>query len=305
MAIIHDILNFATLWLQNCNYGKIPPRETVFASLHHAFCLSISYAQVDEIKSASKTIPKKSGHSKDSDGGDGVGLDVFFFLFDGLGSLRTSKLQNRENYPSAISVDIALQLRIEPASYYVLQPRIRGNWGCSRPTFAHMGYLIEDDVEASNISRTNDWRVLGLNLIKSLLHVPRGTGFMQELLPTTGISVRSSGCAECSCANQSKFWGFEFRFAKTGIPGWIQENSAFSTNTNFSGFCLARLCESGRFIPHYYNSIDVWGVQGGLVFPFWNVLTWGPETVSPIDREEVAAGDGTLQTWSRAFLPGS
>ncbi|HMV09813.1 MAG TPA: hypothetical protein PK325_15745 [Cyclobacteriaceae bacterium] len=235
------------------------------------FCLSISHAQVDEIKSASKNNSKKSGHSSDSDDGDGVGLDVFFFLFDGLGSLHTSKLQNRENYPSAISVDIALAGAIKPASYYVLQPRIRGNWGLFSTDF-RMSYLIEDDVEGFKHIRTNDWQVLGLNLITNRFFTFRvSTGFMQEAFADHRYFSESAVALNVHAPDQSKVLGFEFRFAKDWDSG-LNPRREFSVQYQhqiFQASALHGYVSLGGLYQRYYNSIDVWGVQGGLVFRFF------------------------------------
>ncbi|MBL7835207.1 MAG: hypothetical protein JNK18_14715 [Cyclobacteriaceae bacterium] len=235
------------------------------------FGLSISYAQVDEIKSASKDNSKKSGHSKDSDDGDGVGLDVFFFLFDGLGSLHISKLQNRENYPSAVSLDISFQAAVKPSSYYVLQPRIRGTWGLFSTDF-RMSYLIEDDIEGFKHIRTNDWQILELNLITNRFFTFRvGTGFMQEVFGDHRYFSESSVGLNIHAPDQSKVLGFEFRFAKDWDSG-LNPRRELSVNYQhqiFRASALHGYVSAGGLYQRYYNSIDVWGVQGGLVFRFF------------------------------------
>lgn len=236
------------------------------------FGLGISYAQVDEVKSASKNnSSKKSGHSSDSDDSGGVGLDVFFFLFDGLGSFHTSKLQNRDNYPSAVSLDVAFQGAIKPSSYYVLQPRIRGTWGLFSTDF-RMNYLIEDDVEGFKHIRTNDWQILQLNLITNRFFTFRvGTGFMQEAFESYRYFSESAMMLNIHAPDQSKTLGFEFRFAKdwdTGVNP-RRELSVQYQHQIFHASALHGYVTIGGLYQRYYNSITVWGVETGLVFRFF------------------------------------
>jgi hypothetical protein len=235
------------------------------------FGLSISYAQVDEIKSASKNNSQKSGSKSDSNNDGGVGLDVFFFLFDGLGSLHTSKIRNRDNYPSAISLDVAFQGAIKPSSYYVLQPRVRANWGLFSTDF-RMNYLIEDDVEGFKHIRTNDWQILELNLITNRFFTFRvGTGFMQEAFSDNRYFSESSVALNVHAPDQSKLLGFEFRFAKDWESGLNprRELSVQYQHQLFQASALHAYATIGGLYQRYYNSIDVWGIQTGLVFRFF------------------------------------
>lgn len=235
-------------------------------------CLSNAYAQVDEIKSASKdNSSKKSGSSGSEDGDDGLGLDVFFFLFDGLGSLHTSKLQKRRDYPSVTSFDVCLQGAIKPASYYILQPRIRGNWGLFSTDF-RMNYLIEDDVDGLRHIRTNDWQVLQLNLITNRFFTFRvGTGFMQEAFNEYTYFSESSFMLNIHAPDQSKVLGFEYRFAKDWDTGANprREFSIQYQHQIFQASALHGYITLGGLYQRYYNSIDVLGIQTGLVFRFF------------------------------------
>jgi hypothetical protein len=233
-------------------------------------CLSETYAQVDEIKSASKdNSSKKSG--SDSDADDGLGLDVFFFLFDGLGSLHTTKIQDRDNYPTVLSLDVSFQGAIKPSSYYILQPRIRGNWGLFSTDF-RMSYLIEDDIEGLKHIRTNDWQVVQLNLITNRFFTFRiGTGFMQEAFEDKRYFSESAFILNIHAPDQSKVVGFEFRFAKDWDTG---ENPRREFNIQyqhqvFQASALHGYITLGGLYQRYYNSIDVWGIQTGLVFRFF------------------------------------
>lgn len=230
-------------------------------------CLRKTYAQVDEIKSASKdNSSKKSEGSHATD--DGLGLDVFFFLFDGLGSLQTTKIRDRDDYPSMISLDIGLQGAVKPSSYYILQPRIRANWGLFSTDF-RMSYLIEDDVDGLKHIRTNDWQIVQFNLITNRFLTFRvGTGFMQEAFADHRYFNESAFMFNVHAPDQSKMLGFEFRFAKDWDTGDNprREFSVHYQHQIFEASALHGYISVGGLYQRYYNSIDVWGIQGGLVF---------------------------------------
>lgn len=235
-------------------------------------CLCETYAQVDEIKRASKdNASKKSGGNESADDGGGLGLDVFFFLFDGLGSLHVSKIQKRQEYPSVNSVDVSFQGAIKPPGYYILQPRIRGNWGLFSTDF-RMNYLLEDDVDGLKHIRTNDWQVLQLNLITNRFFTFRvGTGFMQEAFGDEQYFSESSFMLNIHAPDQSKVVGFEFRFAKdwyTGANPRREFNVQYQQQI-FQASILHGYITIGGLYQRYYNSIDVWGIQTGFVFRFF------------------------------------
>lgn len=232
-------------------------------------CLSKTYAQVSEIKSASKENSSKSKSSDTED--DGLGLDVFFFLFDGLGSVHTSKIRDRDNYPSMVSFDIHLQGAIKPSSYYVLQPRVRANWGLFSTDF-RMNYLMEDDIDGLTHIRTNDWQILQLNLITNRFFTFRiGTGFMHEAFEDERYFNESSVMLNVHAPNQSKVLSFEFRFAKDWDTG-TNPRREFSVQYQHQIFRAAALhgyITLGGLYQRYYNSIDVWGIETGPVVRFF------------------------------------
>jgi hypothetical protein len=240
----------------------------VFVAL---ICMSEVYAQVSEIKSASQSNSSGKSGGRDSDD-SGVSLDVFLFLFDGLGSLHTSKIRgDRDRYPSIISFDVAFQGAIKPSAYYIFQPRIRGNWGLFSTDF-RMNYLIEEDVEGVRHIRTNDWQILQLNLITNRFFTFRvGTGFMQEAFEAHRYFSESSLMLNLHAPDQSKVLGFEFRFAKDWDTG-VNPRREFSVQYQHQIFRASSMhgyIAIGGLYQRYYNSIDVWGVQTGLVFRFF------------------------------------
>ena len=229
-------------------------------------CLTTTYAQVDAIKGAS--TGNSSGSDSNTSSDVGLGLDVFFFLFGGLGSLHVSKIQDNRDYPSMLSLDVNFQGAIQPASYYILQPRIRANWGLFSTDF-RMNYLIEDDIDGVKHIRTNDWQVLQLNLITNRFFTFRiGTGFMQEAFEKKRYFNESSLMLNVHAPDQSKLLGFEFRFSKDWDTGANprQEFNIQYQHQIFQASILHGYVSLGGLYQRYYSSINVWGSQTGLVF---------------------------------------
>jgi hypothetical protein len=243
-------------------------------------CLALEvHAQVSEIKNASvENSSSKSGKgaSSESGGSESVSSNsssggAFFInlLFGGVADWQSFKLRdNRERYPSMVSLDLMLQGGIKPSSYYMLWPRIRGNWGLFSSDF-RMNYLIEEGVEGYTHIRTNDWQILQLNLVTHRFFTFKaGAGFMQEAFNEEEMFYESAFLLFIHAPDQSKQLGFEYRFAKdwdTGAnPRW--ELSAQYQHELFNKGKLHGYASLGTVFQKYYNEIEVWGVQAGLVF---------------------------------------
>jgi hypothetical protein len=229
-------------------------------------------AQVDEIKGASSNNSSRS--SGKSDGGsydsDDDGGGVFFdFLFGGIAEAQSFKLQsNRERYPAMVSLDVMFQGAVKPSSYYMIWPRIRGNWGLFSTDF-RMNYLIEESAEGYIHIRTNDWQVIQLNLITSRFFTLRaGTGFMQEAFNTKEMFSESAFLFNIHAPDQTKTLGFEYRFSKDWDTGANprREFSVQYQHQLFNTGILHGYATVGGVYQKYYNSIEVWGVQAGLIF---------------------------------------
>jgi hypothetical protein len=236
-------------------------------------CLSETYAQVNEIKSSSgKNSSGKSGSSSSDSDGDGSSLDGVFFFFKMFGEIHVSKLQDSgERYPSMTSFDIDIQGAIKPSSYYILQPRIRGNWGLFGTDF-RISYLIEDDIEGYKHIRTNDWQILQLNVVTSKYVTFRlGTGYMQEKFVDNRYFSESAFMLNIHAQDQSKVLGLEFRFAKdweTDVTPRKEFNVQYQQQI-FQASALHGYITLGGLFQQYYNTINVWGIQTGLAFRFF------------------------------------
>jgi hypothetical protein len=230
---------------------------------------AIVQAQVDEIKSASAKNASHSGKSESGSRGGGGGGGFFAeVLFGGIVEWQTFKLQDdRARYPSMVSLDIMVQGAIKPSSYYMLWPRIRGNWGIFSSDF-RINYLIEEDIEGFKHIRTNDWQVLQINLVTSRFFTFRlGTGFMQEAFGARREFSESAFMLFIHAPDQSKNIGFEYRFAKDWETG-ANPRREFSIQYQHEIFrtgILHGYATAGGVYQKYYNTIEVWGIQAGLM----------------------------------------
>lgn len=234
------------------------------------FTASSLCAQVSEIKSASESNSSKSGRSN-TDSGSGGGGGGFFldFMFDVFIGGQTMKLRNdRERYPAMVSLDVMFQGAVKPSSYYLLWPRIRGNWGLFSSDF-RMNYLIEEGIDGYVHIRTNDWQVLQLNLVTSRFFTFRlGTGFMQESFGEKRNFSESAFMLFVHAPDQTKSLGFEYRFSKDWNTG-ANPRREFNVQYQHQLFETGKLhayATVGGVYQKYYNTIEVWGIQGGLVF---------------------------------------
>jgi hypothetical protein len=242
-------------------------KATIFALL--LCCCSIAlFAQVDEIKGASSKNSSGSGERGRSGGGSG-GIGFFFNGLQALGAWQSMKLQNdRERYPSMVSLDIMAQVAVKPSSYYMFFPRVRGNWGLFSTDF-RMNYLIEEGLDGFKHIRTSDWQIIQLNLITSRYFTFRlGTGFMKEAFGDKKSFSESALMFNVHAPDQTKNLGFEYRFAKDWETG-VNPRREFSVQYQhqiLTAGALHGYASIGGVYQKYYNTIEVWGVQGGLVF---------------------------------------
>jgi hypothetical protein len=100
----------------------------------------IASAQVGDIKSASSNNASRGGDR----GGSGGSAFFFYFMADainGLADWQQYKLKKREVNPSLVSLDVITQVATQPSRYYLVNPRVRGNWGLFSSDF-RVNYLL-------------------------------------------------------------------------------------------------------------------------------------------------------------------
>jgi hypothetical protein len=220
------------------------------------------FGQVDEIKSASSS---RGGRGESSRGGAGgaSGYDLFF-MFGYLIDWQQYKLDKKEEVRSIVSLDIMLQTAVQPSSYYIIHPRIRANWGLFSTDF-RLNYLVEEDIDGVKYLRTTDWQVLQLNLVTTRDVTFRvGAGMIQESF---------------GGKNNYGEWtaGFHLKPSVRPLGGVVEYRgsevrSEFNAHLQYNIFNKQRLhgyLTGGGVYQRYYNSIHVWGFQGGLSFSIY------------------------------------
>jgi hypothetical protein len=222
-------------------------------------CTTLANAQVDEIKNASAASGASGGGETSSSVSSGF---EFFFdiVFSGIVETQRAKLDRRSEVPNMVSLDVMLQNAVQPSSYYIINPRIRGNWGLFSTDF-RLNYLIEEDFDGYKHIRTNEWQIIQLNIITTKDVVFRiGGGFLQESFGgenyynewTTALQVHPA---------KSKLGGLiEYRDAdqRKEVNGFLRYH-IFDHNS-LHGFVTG-----GAMYQRYYDTVSVWGMQAGLI----------------------------------------
>jgi hypothetical protein len=217
------------------------------------------YAQVSEIKHASSTSSSGSDHS--GGGGGGVVSDILFnIVFGEIIQAQQQKLERRSEVPGMISVDAIFQGAINPSSYYVLHPRIRGNWGLFSTDF-RFNYLVEETIGEIEHIRTNDWQILELNLVTTRDALFRvGGGIMQEAFSGGKAYGEWSAALELHPGTWRVGCLAEYRDADVR-----KELSASVVYPLFDQKALHGFVTAGVLYQKYYSSVEVWGMQGGMM----------------------------------------
>jgi hypothetical protein len=219
-------------------------------------------AQVGEIKTLSSG--SSGGHSEGGGGGGGGNVDIFFGVVQMAGMLEVwqrEALRSKAENPDIISVEVYLQTAFQPSSYYIVTPRLRGNWGIFSTDF-RLNYLLEETLDGVEYLRTTDWQILQLNVL-ALNNVTFriGAGIITENFGekktyqewTTAVQLLNKG---------HQFGGVvEYR--------WSAPRKEVSAHLQFKLFGTKHFHTfgtAGLMYQRYYSTVDVWGVQTGLLF---------------------------------------
>ena len=229
------------------------------------FACSTVCAQVDDIKQKSSEHSSGSNEQSSSSGSNsGFYLDVFIQSVDMIAAWQSSALQTKESNPTVISFDVMLQAAIQPSSYYIVNPRMRANWGIFSTDF-RLNYLIEEDFDGTKFIRTDDWQIIQLNVVTTRNVTFRiGGGTLHENF-SGGKTFPEYTAGLHLFANHEKFGGItEYRWSEPRLE--------------WSGLVHYRLFDTGHMhtfvtggvaFQQYYRSVNVWGIQGGLMFRFY------------------------------------
>ncbi len=180
-------------------------------------------------------------------------------------------LQHRGEVPNVLSLEVYGQASIQPSTYYIFNPRIRGNWGIFFTDF-RMNYMIEDKLGGIQDLRTDDWQVLGLNFINTKTITARlSTGIMHEAFGEGAVFNESVLGLSVMRPDQAIGGIGEFRWSRdytTGANPRLEGSIAIQKRL-FDRNHLHLFATGGATFQRYYNEINVWGLQGGLALKLY------------------------------------
>ena len=227
-------------------------------------------AQVDDIKSASKSNSRSSGGDKRSSGG-GTNIFFIFDMFRVIGSWQHNVLQKKSEIPGLVGFDLMAQAAFQPSAYYVVNPRVRGNWGIFSSDF-RTNYLIEEKIGKNADLITYDWQIVQLNFITTKhVTVRVGTGIMKEGFADQLTFSESS--ISTNLMFKENTWGSfaEWRSAKDYNTGAVprrelnlQVHRKLFDAGHWRGFVTG-----GFQFQRYYSAVNIWGIQFGGIFKFY------------------------------------
>jgi len=225
--------------------------------------------EVDGIKLASQnSFSRTRTYDQRSSSGAGSGVlgDIFLFL----PHWQRFKLHddNKLRYPPTISLDGLLQGAFKPSDTYILWPRIRANWGLFSTDF-RVNYMLEKTDAGVSDLRTNDWQILQLNIITSRFISARvGLGIMTEAFGSKMEYTEGTIGFGIHAPDHSNAFFTEYRWA-------FQSNADLTARIEFSANYQHQIFRTGALHGYvsagvvyqkYYETIDFWGLQAGLVF---------------------------------------
>jgi hypothetical protein len=230
------------------------------------FCMTLtaslpSMAQVGEIKSASSGSSRGAGGDRSGSGGSDIYVDVVFQSFGLFVTWQEETLRKKAENANIVSLDFYLQTAFQPSSYYIIHPRIRGNWGLFSTDF-RVNYLLEETFDGVEYLRTDDWQVLQLNVL-TLNNVTFriGGGILHENFSggktfpewTTAFQLQNNGHRLGGVAE------YRWSLPRKEVSAHLQFK-LWGTN-HFHTYATV-----GALYQQYYSAISVWGIQTGLMF---------------------------------------
>jgi hypothetical protein len=222
----------------------------------------VGRAQVSEIKTESASHALKIGEGGPS-GTELFFLDLFLQVaVNGGVEWQRYVLDNKNINPGIVSVEVMLQGAAQPSQYYLLNPRVRANWGLLSTDF-RQSYLLEERIDGGvEHLRTDEWQVLELNIVSARNAIFRiGGGIIHEGFNTG--ETYSEWTAALTLLNNNRKWGgmTEFRGSEPRNEWSAQVHYRVLERGRLQGYVTA-----GYVFQRYYSAVSVWGLQGGVMF---------------------------------------
>lgn len=216
------------------------------------------YSQVDDIKTASRTSSEK-GSGGGSSAGSAIAVDIMLNSVSILAEWQRVKLQQSPLNPRLVSIEASTMVTTQPSSYYIIHPRVRGNWGIFSTDF-RLNYIIEEGIDGARMIRTSDWQVLELNIVSS----PTATFYIGGGFITEAFEARTTNAEfSAALAMNPKRWPVgvrtEYRFSEPRLE-WSAQIVRVLLDRDKATVEIG----AGALWQQYYDSIDLWGFQAGL-----------------------------------------
>jgi len=233
---------------------------------------STTFAQVDGIKKSSSSNRSSGASERGRSSGSGIGAYIFVdFALRTIVPWQVNTLQKRGQVPNVLSLEVYGQAAIQPSTYYVFNPRVRGNWGIFLTDF-RMNYMLEEKIGRPSDLRTDDWQILGLNIVNTRRVTARiSTGIMHEAFGEGATFNESVAGVSVMNENQTIGGSGEFRWSRdytTGANPRIEASISLQKKL-FDRGAIHLFATGGVMFQRYYNEINVWGLQGGLAFKLY------------------------------------
>jgi hypothetical protein len=232
-----------------------------------ALAVMTSSASLAQIRNITSLSSMAGGGGESALGYGRAAYFIFDMLTNGFIDWQRSTLRKKAQVPSVISIEAMLQMASQPSRYYIVNPRIRANWGVLFTDY-RMNYMFEKVPGGTVDMRTDDWQIIGLNLIQR-------PGFNARF--STGIMYERFG-------NNNKFnesvFGLQWRSpsGRIGMIGEYRTARNYGTGerprTEFNASFLRTIARTASFdlsftiggvYQIYYSEIPVWGLQGGVM----------------------------------------
>lgn len=228
-------------------------------------------AQVNAIKNSSSQNANSRGGGGERGGGSSGGAffaQIFIQSLQGIATWQQYKLDRRSKNEYIVSLDIIGQASIQPSRYYLMNPRIRGNWGLFSTDF-RINYLLQETATGTESLSSIDWQILQLNLVTTRNVIGRvGAGFMKENFGGNLSFFESTYGVFIQSTNKKLGGTLEYRLAQDFTTGAIPRReigAQFEYRLSTKGYWNTYLTLGGVY-QQYYESINVWGMQAGLAF---------------------------------------
>ncbi len=160
------------------------------------------------------------------------------------------------------------QVALQPPANYWLLPRVRANWGLISTDFRY-NFLIENDQLGGGLQSlgTYDWQAFQMNVVTTKpVTVRGGMGFMAENFGERAMFFEATLATDLRFQEGKIGGGAEYRVAKDGTATPRRE---FNARVEYRVLQWRRLngyATLGGLFQRYYDVVDVWGVQTGLIF---------------------------------------